>query len=120
MRQLKPNGSLDNYNYIESVNRAGNRKYKLGLNQFADMTNEEVKASHLGFKPMRFTKSTTGSFQYANLTDVSDSVDWRTKGAVTPIKNQGQCGKTYIMYSGLFFSMSFLNLKNSKIHERCY
>ncbi|XP_073109188.1 senescence-specific cysteine protease SAG39-like [Elaeis guineensis] len=82
----------DNYNYIESVNRAGNRKYKLGLNQFADMTNEEVKASHLGFKPMRFTKSTTGSFQYANLTDVSDSIDWRTKGAVTPIKNQGQCG----------------------------
>ncbi|XP_073107500.1 senescence-specific cysteine protease SAG39-like [Elaeis guineensis] len=82
----------DNYNYIESVNRAGNRKYKLGLNQFADMTNEEVKASHLGFKPMRFTKSTTGSFQYANLTDVSDSVDWRTKGAVTSIKDQGQCG----------------------------
>ncbi|XP_073109176.1 senescence-specific cysteine protease SAG39-like [Elaeis guineensis] len=82
----------DNCNYIESVNRAGNRKYKLGLNQFADMTNEEFKASHLGFKPMRLTKSATGSFQYANLTDVSDSMDWRTRGAVTPVKNQGSCG----------------------------
>ncbi|XP_073109173.1 senescence-specific cysteine protease SAG39 [Elaeis guineensis] len=82
----------DNSNYIESVNRAGNRKYKLGLNQFADMTNEEFKASHLGFKPMRLTKSTTGSFQYANLTDVSDSMDWRTRGAVTPVKDQGSCG----------------------------
>ncbi|XP_010939512.2 senescence-specific cysteine protease SAG39 [Elaeis guineensis] len=82
----------DNHNYIESVNRAGNRKYKLGLNQFADMTNEEFKASHLGFKPMHLAKSATGSFQYANLTDVSDSMDWRTRGAVTPIKNQKSCG----------------------------
>lgn len=82
----------DNYEYIESVNRAGDRKYKLGLNQFADMTNEEFKASRLGFKPM-LTGSTTGSFQYANLTDAPDSMDWRTRGAVTPVKNQGSCGK---------------------------
>ncbi|XP_073107378.1 ananain-like [Elaeis guineensis] len=30
-----------NYKCIESVNKAGNRKHKLGLNQFADMTCEE-------------------------------------------------------------------------------
>ncbi|XP_008779806.3 ervatamin-B-like [Phoenix dactylifera] len=80
-----------NYEYIESINRAGDRKYKLGLNQFADMTNEEFKASRLGFKPMP-TESTTGSFQYANLSDAPDSMDWRTKGAVTAVKNQRSCG----------------------------
>ncbi|XP_026666042.2 ervatamin-B-like isoform X2 [Phoenix dactylifera] len=81
----------DSYEYIKSVNRAGDRKYKLGLNQFADLTNGEFKASRLAFKPMP-TASTTGSFQYANLTDVPNSMDWRTRGAVTPVKNQGSCG----------------------------
>ena len=100
----------DNCNYIESVNRAGNRKYKLGLNQFADMTNEEFKASHLGFKPMHLAKSATGSFQYANLTDVSDSMDWRTRGAVTPIKNQKSCGKIYMMCSEFFLPKAYNEL----------
>lgn len=40
-----------NAEYVQSVNRAGNRTYQLGLNRFADLTNEEFKASFLGFKP---------------------------------------------------------------------
>jgi Cathepsin propeptide inhibitor domain (I29) len=40
-----------NAEYVQSVNRGRNRTYQLGLNRFADLTNEEFKASFLGFKP---------------------------------------------------------------------
>ncbi|XP_072966925.1 senescence-specific cysteine protease SAG39-like [Typha angustifolia] len=83
-----------NVEYIESANKAGNRKYVLGVNQFADMTNEEFKAVYTGFKPKSSTTAVkvASSFKYENVTAVPTTMDWRQKGAVTPIKDQGQCG----------------------------
>ncbi|KAK3121373.1 hypothetical protein QOZ80_8BG0651800 [Eleusine coracana subsp. coracana] len=82
-----------NIKFIESFN-AGNHKYWLGINQFADLTSDEFRASKMnkGFKPSK-VKGPTG-FRYENLSidELPASVDWRTKGAVTPIKDQGQCG----------------------------
>ncbi|MED6170038.1 hypothetical protein PIB30_026890 [Stylosanthes scabra] len=83
----------ENVNYIEAFNNAGNKPYKLGINQFADLTNDEFTSSRNGFKGHLYSSvERTTTFRYENVTDVPASVDWRQKGAVTPIKNQGQCG----------------------------
>ncbi|MBA0789111.1 hypothetical protein Gotri_000109 [Gossypium trilobum] len=40
----------ENLEYIESFNNGGNRSFKLSLNEFADMTQDEFIAAHTGYK----------------------------------------------------------------------
>lgn len=82
-----------NMELVESFN-AGDRKFKLGANLFADLTNEEFRARN-GFKPSKGSSAGKTSFRYENVKAVPASTDWRKKGAVTPIKNQGQCGSCW-------------------------
>ncbi|KAK0590223.1 hypothetical protein LWI29_024210 [Acer saccharum] len=83
----------ENVALIESFNKANNKPYKLGVNEFADLTNEEFKASRNRFKGHMCSQNELISFKYENVTAVPSTMDWRKKGAVTPIKDQGQCGK---------------------------
>ncbi|KAK3142897.1 hypothetical protein QOZ80_4BG0353610 [Eleusine coracana subsp. coracana] len=82
-----------NVAFIESVN-AENHKFWLEANQFADLTDDEFRAARTGYRPALNKGQKTMGFRYANvsLDDLPDSVDWRAKGAVTPIKDQGECG----------------------------
>ncbi|CAI0432570.1 unnamed protein product [Linum tenue] len=84
----------DNAALVDSFNVAGDKPYKLGTNQFADLTNEEFRATRNRFKG-HMCSAQQGPFRYENVTAVPTTMDWRKKGAVTPIKDQGQCGSCW-------------------------
>lgn len=81
-----------NFEYIESVKNKPGCAYTVSLNKFADLTNDEFLQKYATYRAQSRSKVST-PFKYANLTTVPASIDWRTLGAVTPIKDQGNCGK---------------------------
>lgn len=87
-----------NLNKINEHNKRfdqGLVSYKLGLNKFADMTNEEFKQMRgRKVRPIIGDEDGIPTTEYVPPENASipDSFDWRPQGAVTPIKDQGQCG----------------------------
>lgn len=81
-----------NIEQIKTHNDDISKKYKLGVNAFTDLTVEEFKAVRNGFKAGT-QRSKVTSFKYENASTIPTTMDWRKKGAVTPIKDQQQCGK---------------------------
>jgi hypothetical protein len=87
----------DNLKFIDEHN-AVNRTYKVGLNRFADLSNQEYRAMYLGIRideRMIGRTKTRISNRYAPTVadNLPKSIDWRNEGAVVQVKHQQKCGK---------------------------
>jgi cathepsin L len=71
----------------------GEKSYSMAMNHFGDLLHHEFVSVMNGFKGTNFSKSENGAFfmEAANV-QVPAAIDWRDLGAVTPVKDQGQCG----------------------------
>lgn len=77
------------------AHNARNESWTMGVNKFSDLTGAEFKAGYTGgYKPA--PPSVRGpTWEPDAAVDAPVSVDWRTRGAVTPVKDQGGCGSCW-------------------------
>ncbi|KAM9392449.1 cathepsin La [Pholidichthys leucotaenia] len=73
----------------------GKHSYSLAMNHFGDMTTEEFRQLMNGYKHKAERKAKGSLFLEPNFLEAPHSVDWRDKGFVTPVKDQGQCGSCW-------------------------
>ncbi|GAB6027588.1 hypothetical protein CHUAL_001831 [Chamberlinius hualienensis] len=69
--------------------------FEMGMNKFGDLLEHEFAAIMNGFKSASNYKSKGSTYLSPSNVVKPDKIDWRTKGYVTPIKNQGDCGSCW-------------------------
>ena len=104
----------ENYIKIQEHNQRNTDDAVWGINYLATYTSDEFKRLK-GFKGVSKNHQGRNVIQAANVSDLPKSIDWRDQGAVTPVKNQGQCGSCWAFSStGAMEGAYFLKNKELK------
>ena len=85
----------ENLDFVDQFN-SEEHTYTVGMNKFADLTNTEFLERYTGLRTrLIHVEDPAHAFNYDSTQALPTSVDWRNKGAVTGVKDQGQCGSCW-------------------------